>query len=435
MIHAFSLPLRKTGLFALFLGYSFLMAQSEVGMLSPLVGPTIEQDEYIRFSLDQVLGWSPNEVDSLRIIPAGEEQFLLFAYFTDGTEQGMPADKAQLGAIRTQIEREGVDMLRTWREYAIELEAGNEVDVILITFEGQRVMGAIQRMDAYLITLLLPGSRPRTLRMEDIARWEEPTTPLKEDNLQLENLNEWEPWPLYMRYTFLPNAIPTEKGDRYLGLTRITFHGAINDNLSVTLSPGLGSALLTSAVPGLFFFSGSSYIKYGYQLKPKLHIAAGGYFAGFFATTPGADAGAVGGWVNGMATYGTRDQNVTLGVGWFGIQGLSSLRTNLQLQERPIVYLGGVKRLGPRIGVMGEAFWWSTNTNTLTAGAANQVGVISLGARFYAYQLIFNAGMAYPLLAERSSSTSPWRVNGLLAPFNFPIPYIDLMLNLERKSR
>ena len=149
------------------------------------------------------------------------------------------------------------------------------------------------------------------------------------------------------RMFFAPTARNLRKGEGYLQDIDIILVGinyGITDNISigalVPLIPGLGANVfaITPKVSG--------------QLTEKFSVGAGALYARAFGTG--------GGVAYGVGTYGTADDNATLGLGYGFADGSTG--------SSPVLLLGGAKRLSRGFSLLNETYIFSEGALGLIGG-------------------------------------------------------------------
>ncbi len=208
----------------------------------------------------------------------------------------------------------------------------------------------------------------------------------------IRNGEYWFPNPNNTRLYFAPTARNLKKGEGYFADYFFVFPGiayGVTDN--ITIGGGM------SIIPGvdipdqLFYFTP----KIGGEISKDLNVAVGA----LVATVPDSfdsDAPTTAGIFYTVGTYGTPDVSVTAGIG-YGYVGD-------EFADRPMVMVGGEKRLSRRISFVTE--------NWMVPGADNLI--ISYGVRFFSESLSVDLGLVN-ILGEDSV---------------FPgIPYIDFVYN------
>lgn len=202
----------------------------------------------------------------------------------------------------------------------------------------------------------------------------------------------WFENPLSTRYLFGPSARGLREGEGYYQNTWIFFNN-VNYAISDHLSLGAGT------VP-VFLFGVDAVPVW---LLPKvslatpaehLHVAAGAVLGGVI----GADAGGGAGIVYGLTTYGTRNNNVSVGVG-FGYAGANWAST-------PAVSISGMVRISRTLYLVSE--------NYVVPGLPES-GVGSLALRWGPENFGVDFGLVRPLDGGVDFIGVPWL--GVSIPF------------------
>ena len=177
----------------------------------------------------------------------------------------------------------------------------------------------------------------------------------------------WPENPNPTRLLFSATAESLRKGEGYYWNTWLFFHGAaygITDRLTM----GAGFSL----VPGLNLDDDVFY------LTPKLALVqtanAGLAIGALLAFVPGLATSSGSnslGILYGVGTTGSRESNLSLGLGWGYVGG--------ELADRPIVMLGGQSRLSRRLSAISE--------NWFVPADGRFQGAVSYGLRFLAERL------------------------------------------------
>ena len=201
----------------------------------------------------------------------------------------------------------------------------------------------------------------------------------------------WFENPQSTRYFFAPNAIGIPKGSGYYQNTWI-FLNNVNFGISNNVSIGAGT------VP-VFLFGVSAL---PFWLLPKVsisvpnervHLAAGAALGGILGEE---NAGA--GIVYGVSTVGSRDSNLSVGLG-FGYAGSD-------WSSQPVVTIGGMTRVGRT--------WYLITENYLFPGG-EAAGVLSGGVRWAPENFAVDFGLVRPLDIEDEFIGVPWL--GVTIPF------------------
>ena len=183
----------------------------------------------------------------------------------------------------------------------------------------------------------------------------------------------WEPIGNGTRLFVAPTARNLRKGEGYVQDIDILFVG-INYGISDNVSVGLLAPL---PIPGVGFFALTP--KVSFNVNEQLHVGGGALY-GF------ADGGN-GGVAYGLATYGSADNNVTLGLGY----GVS----NFNVGSSPVVVLGGMTRISRRFSLLNESY---VGGNYLAGLAGVRVSAARLSGSlglFYATDFSGGGGSAF----------------------------------------
>lgn len=258
--------------------------------------------------------------------------------------------------------------------YFIETVDGNTFTGVLVEEDDQKVVLKTQLLGE--ITVL----RTNIKKMELII-----PTKMKEGQYWFDN-------PQATRYFFSPNGYGLKAGEGYYQNVWVLFNSfavGVTDNISI----GAGM------VP-LFFFGESTPMwitpKFSIPVKSDKFNLGGGALIGTVLGEENAGFGIV----YGLVTSGSKDNNVTFGMGYGYAGG--------DWAQSPMLNFNGMFRTGARGYFITE--------NYFINGADANVLLISLGGR----QIIKNAGLDYGLLLPFSSEMDqfiaiPWL--GITLPF------------------
>jgi hypothetical protein len=148
----------------------------------------------------------------------------------------------------------------------------------------------------------------------------------------------WVPNPHDSRMFFGPTGRGIPKGEGYvqfIDLYLVSANVGITDNFSIG-----GMATIIPVLPlesQILFFTP----KLSFKTSPKTSLSTGVLFANAFGTSFGL--------LYTAGTYGNANDHVTAGLG-FGFM-------NESIGQRPVLMLGGVKRVSDRIGLMTENYF------------------------------------------------------------------------------
>lgn len=179
---------------------------------------------------------------------------------------------------------------------------------------------------------------------------------------RLKNGEYWFENPHATRLLFSPTAFPVDPGTGYFSDIYLFFVGA---------QYGINSRF--SMGGGVSLFPTSNFGDNLFYLTPKVTLAdtphgalsLGGFLGWLGAAADEGENGSLG-ILYGVASTGSRDTNLSLGLGWGYFGG--------EIAHTPVVMLGGQGRVSRRFSFISEN--WIVHTNGNTEGA------ISYGARF-----------------------------------------------------
>ena len=260
------------------------------------------------------------------------------------------------------------------------------------TLDGNEYIGILVSQDADNLVLKTEQLGNITLRKSNIRKM----TPIEGD--QMKDGVLWFDNPQATRYFWQPNGYGLKKGEGYYQNVWIFFNQfsyGITDNISI----GAG------IVP-LFLFEGAStpvWINPKISLpvvKDKFNVGIGSMLGTVIGES---DAGF--GFVYGTSTFGNRNSNMSVGLGYGYAGG--------DWANAPLISLSGMWRTGQRGYLLTENFYIST--------VDGDVLLLSFGGR----RLIKNAGLdfglIFPAISESSFFAIPWL--GITIPFgNRPSP-------------
>jgi hypothetical protein len=145
----------------------------------------------------------------------------------------------------------------------------------------------------------------------------------------------WEPVGNGTRIFFAPTARTLRQGEGYVQDINIFFVGA---NYGITNNIAIGG--LVGLVPGAGLNILAVTPKAGFAVTEKFSVGAGVLFASVFGET--------GGIGYGLATYGTADNNATLGLGYLFADG--------EVESSPVLVIGGATRVSRRVSLLNETY-------------------------------------------------------------------------------
>lgn len=196
------------------------------------------------------------------------------------------------------------------------------------------------------------------------------------EEIKQSNFNKGEYWfpnPNATRYLFGPSGYNIKANEGYYQNTYLFLNSV---NIGVTDNFSIGG--------GLEFISTFGSIASGefnpiFFITPKVGFEVDDMFqAGIgvlYASTPGFGSASRSslGITYGIGTYGTMDDNVTLGLGWGFVEG--------KFSERPIITFSGMLRTSKSTALISEN--WLIPTD-------NYYGIFSYGIRFFGETIAFD---------------------------------------------
>lgn len=191
----------------------------------------------------------------------------------------------------------------------------------------------------------------------------------------IRNGEYWFENPHPTRLLFSSTAFPLERETGYYSNTWLfihTFAFGITDRF--TLGGG------GTTIPGIAFNDNLFYLlpKYTLISRPRAHFALGA-LVGMLPLVDDDVTGA--GLVYGVGTVGTRESNVSLGAAW----GYA----NDEITGRPGIMLGGQGRIGRRLSLISENWFFPDDDGTES--------VVSYGLRFLGEKLSVDLAWVKPL--------------------------------------
>ncbi|MCJ8165236.1 hypothetical protein MKJ04_10310 [Pontibacter sp. E15-1] len=203
----------------------------------------------------------------------------------------------------------------------------------------------------------------------------------------------WFDNPNATRYLFSPSAYSLRKGEAYYQNTYLvlsSFNYGVTDRFTI----GAGFELISTFSGEPIFFITP---KYSFPINEKWSAGAGV----LYANAPIEDFDGLGiGY--GIVTYGNRDNNATLGVGFGYVDG--------EVSGRPLFTLSGMTRIGRKTALVTEN--WIVPTDTY-------YGVYSYGIRF----------MGEKITVDLAFLNSPDIARDVLS---IGIPYVDFVVKFGK---
>lgn len=255
----------------------------------------------------------------------------------------------------------------------------------ITTTDGNVLMGVIVQENDTQITIQVEGIGEVTVQRVNIRNIQV----IRPD--QIRNGEYWFDNPHGTRYIFAPNAIGLRKGTGYYQNAWIFFNN-VNYGLSDNFSIGAG------LIPGFLFGGGLDSTPFWILPKlsipmagDKLHFGVGAMIGGIVGSGSGA-------LFYGSGTYGSTDNNLTIGLGYGASDG--------EVSSTPLVNISGMYRVKRTIYMLGELY---------VLPGIDESGVALLGGRWAPENFAVDFGLVLPLADTGSFIGIPWL--GVSIPF------------------
>jgi hypothetical protein len=213
---------------------------------------------------------------------------------------------------------------------AQEINTGYKIELR----DGTRLTGTIVSQNDSIITVNLKNIGELKVRRSEVSKM----IPL-EASKQIKR-SYWFPNPNATRLFFAPTAIPLRRGEGYyqnIYLIGNMFNVGVANNLSIGAGFDFISMFATMNEdwnPILNFNA-----KTGFKVHKKIHVGAGGIV---FAMPGEFNAGIL----YGLGTFGSFDNNFTIGSGWGFVDG--------EFEQRPFIMMGLMARCSEKIWFVSE---------------------------------------------------------------------------------
>ena len=271
--------------------------------------------------------------------------------------------------------------------YEAYSQEGNETALVRIeTNDGNEYTGKIVRQDSARIFLATETLGEIAIRKSNIK---------SQEKLRIEQIKDGEIWfanPQATRYFWSPNGYGLNKGEGYyqnIWVMWNQFAYGLTDNLSIG-----------GAVVPLFLFGGAPTPVFGTAKisfpieKEKINLAAG-----VIAGTVLGESETGFGILYGLSTFGSRDNNLSFGLG-YGFGGG-------EWASAPIINLNGMFRLAGR--------WYFLTENYYINIDEENFAMVSLGARWIIKKAALDFGFVIPVAEDAGFIGIPWL--GMTIPF------------------
>ena len=276
---------------------------------------------------------------------------------------------------------------------ALQTNAQSQQDSIVSrieTLDGNEYIGRVQEKSATVLRLKTDKLGVISIPVADIKRISEI------NQIRAKDGTYWLDNPQATRYLWAPNGYSLKKGEGYYQNIWILFNQAVY-GLTDHFSAGLG-------VMPLVLFGGASTpvwitLKYSVPVvKDKINLGAGA----LLGTVIGESGSA--GILYGISTFGTKDKNLSFGLGWGFANG--------EMARNPTVNISAMIRTGAKGYFLTENYFIGTTDNFVV--------LMSLGGRRIIKNVGLDFGAMLPLAADLDEFVAiPWL--GLSIPFGTKI--------------
>jgi len=271
--------------------------------------------------------------------------------------------------------------------YLIQAQTNSDTTLVNIeTKDGNEFMGQIESEDEVKIVLKTEKLGSITINKVDIK---------KRENVAIQQIKKgkyWFPNPQSTRYFWSPNGYGLKKGEGYyqnIWVLWNQFAYGFTENFSV--GAGIIPTFLFGAPTPVF-----ATVKFSIPVvKEKFNVAAGAIVGGVIGES---ESGI--GLLYGLATIGSPDANVTLGMG-YGFAGG-------EWAQAPMININGMFRVSSRGYIITENY-------ILSAGGEGVI-LLSFGGRSIIKRAALDYGLFLPLSSDWDGFIAiPWL--GFTLPF------------------
>jgi len=272
--------------------------------------------------------------------------------------------------------------------YLIQAQTNSDTTLVNIeTKDGNEFMGQIESEDEVKIVLKTEKLGSITINKVDIK---------KRENVAIQQIKKgkyWFPNPQSTRYFWSPNGYGLKKGEGYyqnIWVLWNQFSYGLTDNISV--GGGIVPLFIFAGAPTPVFAT----VKFSIPVvKDKFNVAAGA-IGGYVL---GADEAGIG-ILYGLATVGSPDANVTLGMG-YGFAGG-------EWAQAPMININGMFRVSSKGYIITE--------NYILSADGEGIVLISFGGRSIIKKAALDYGLFIPISSDIGAFVAiPWL--GFTIPF------------------
>jgi hypothetical protein len=255
----------------------------------------------------------------------------------------------------------------------------------ITTTDGNVLMGEIVQENDDRIILQVEGIGEVTVQRANIRNIQV----IRPD--QIRNGEYWFDNPHGTRYFFAPNAIGLQKGTGYYQNAWIFFNN-VNYGLSDNFSIGAGM------IPGFLFGGGLDATPFWILPKLSIPIVGDQFHLGVGAMIGGIVGSGSGALFYGSGTYGSTDNNLTVGLGYGASGG--------EISNTPMVNISGMYRAKRTIYMLGELYFLP---------GIDGSGIALFGGRWAPENFAVDFGLVLPLADTGGFIGVPWL--GVSIPF------------------
>lgn len=237
--------------------------------------------------------------------------------------------------------------------------------------DGSTVVGRITALSADSIRVRLNQGEVSLVRSGITEVRQVPAALMRGGQYWFEN-------PHSTRLLFSSTAFPLEKGTGYYANTWLFIHTfAVGLTDRFTLGGG------ATTIPGIAFQDNLFMLlpKYTLISRPRAQFALGALMGLLPFDDDFDNEVASAGFLYGVGSFGTRESNISLGAGW----GYN----DAQITDRPLVMLGGQGRIGRRVSLISENWFFPNGNDT--------EGAISYGLRLLGENISADIAWVTPL--------------------------------------
>lgn len=261
-------------------------------------------------------------------------------------------------------------------------EAQDSTIYSIETTDGNEYIGKILSRDAEKIVILTDNLGELTILTKDIKRIE---------RIAEASMRDGEYWfenPQATRYFWAPNGYGLKKGEAYYQNVWIFFNQV---SVGVTDHFTIGAGMMP-----LFLFGAPTPVwvtpKFSIPVKKdKINVGLG-VLAGTVLGGEGTSLGLL----YGSTTFGSKNNNLTIGAGFGFADG--------EFSTDPVINVSGMKRIGPRGYLLTENYYLGTEN----------VGALSFGGRKIVKKISLDFGGIIPFGSGVSFFVIPWL--GIVVP-------------------